>query len=103
TKVVAKLSAPDYFGEMGLMTGEPRHADVVAVTDTTCYRLEKSGFEEVLKQRPEIAQALSENLAPRPVGLPAARENLNEAEQEARRASEQGKILAKIQTFFGLS
>jgi small-conductance mechanosensitive channel/CRP-like cAMP-binding protein len=103
TRVVARIKAPDYFGEMGLMTGEPRHADVVALTDTTCYRLEKAVFEEVLKHRPEIAKALSQVLASRLVVLVSARENLNEAEKEARRASEQGRILEKIQTFFGLS
>ena len=33
TKVVATLEAPAFFGEMGLMTGQPRTADVVALTD----------------------------------------------------------------------
>ena len=35
------LTAPDFFGEMGLMTGEPRTADVVATTDVDCFRLGK--------------------------------------------------------------
>jgi len=51
-KVVATLSAPDFFGEMGLMTGEPRAADVVATTDVDCFRLGKETFERVLLGRP---------------------------------------------------
>src|SRR5262249_14761166 len=34
---VAKIEAPGFFGEMGLMTGEPRTATVIAVTDCECY------------------------------------------------------------------
>src|SRR5262249_30996034 len=33
TKSVASIEAPGFFGEMGLMTGEPRSADVIARTD----------------------------------------------------------------------
>ena len=33
---VARLGPGDFFGEMSLMTGEPRHATCRAVVDTTC-------------------------------------------------------------------
>ena len=52
--MVATLTAPDFFGEMGLMTGEPRKADVVAKTDVECFRLPQATFETVLTGRPEI-------------------------------------------------
>src|SRR5262249_26781961 len=35
--IVAKLQAPDFFGEMALMTGEPRTADVIATSDVDCF------------------------------------------------------------------
>ena len=54
-RLVATLEAPAVFGEMGLMTGEPRTADVIAVTDVDCYRLDKPGFERILHDRPEVA------------------------------------------------
>jgi CRP-like cAMP-binding protein len=87
---------------MGLMTGEPRFASVVAVSDAECYRLEKAGFEKVLKERPAIAHSISELLAKRRVELMAIREDLDEAARSAREKSEQERILKRIQGFFGL-
>jgi small-conductance mechanosensitive channel len=52
SKLVATLNGPDFFGEMGLMTGEPRLADVIATTDVECFRLGKETFERVLLHRP---------------------------------------------------
>jgi small-conductance mechanosensitive channel/CRP-like cAMP-binding protein len=102
SKVVATLEAPSFFGEMGLMTGEPRAADVIARGDVECYRLDKQAFQDVLSQRPEIAEAMSKTLAHRRVELDAIREGLDADARRAREASEQEKILSRIQTFFGL-
>jgi small-conductance mechanosensitive channel/CRP-like cAMP-binding protein len=103
SKVVAELTAPDFFGEMGLMTGEPRLADVGATSDVECFRLGKATFERVLLARPEIALLLSEKLATRRVELLAVRENLDMTAQKARHASERDRILEGIKSFFGLS
>jgi small-conductance mechanosensitive channel len=102
-KTVAKVTAPGFFGEMGLLTGAPRRADVVAITDVECFRLDKEGLEQILHERPEIAEALSKTLAAREVGLEAAVEGLDEDAQRARTASAEARILDKIQEFFGLS
>ncbi len=102
THVVAKLSAPEYFGEMGLMTGEPRFADVVAISDVECWRLGKSELESVLTGRSEVAAELSERLAARRVELIALREGLDAKAQKAREASERARILDGIRDFFGL-
>jgi CRP-like cAMP-binding protein/small-conductance mechanosensitive channel len=99
-KVVAHLTAPGFFGEMGLLTGAPRRADVVALTDVECYRLDKAGLEQILKERPEVAEALSKAVAARDVGLDAATEGIDD---EARHARAEARILDKIQEFFGLS
>jgi small-conductance mechanosensitive channel len=102
TKKVADLEGPTFFGEMGLMTGEPRQASVIAISDTECYRLDKSGFESILHARPEIADAMSVTLAKRRVELIAVREGLDTDAQKARQVTEQRRILARIQDFFGL-
>jgi CRP-like cAMP-binding protein/small-conductance mechanosensitive channel len=102
-KTVAKLAAPAFFGEMGLLTGEPRHADVIALTDVDCFRLDKEGLEQILKERPEIAEALSKTLASRHIGLDAAVEGLDEDARRARAATVEAHILDRIQEFFGLS
>ena len=102
TKVVAHLEAPGFFGEMGMMTGEPRRADIVAVTEVECYRLDKTGLQEILHERPEVAGELSRTLAKRDVELAAVLENLDEEAQRARRAHAEVTMLDRIQTFFGL-
>ena len=100
--VVAKITAPDFFGEMSLMTGEPRSADVVAVGDVDCFRLGKETFETVLLGRPEIATELSGKLASRRVELIAAREGLDAGSKRDRQASERDRILRGIRAFFAL-
>ena len=102
TKVIATLQAPDFFGEMGLMTGEPRIADVVAVTDVECFRLGKETFQHVVLERPEIANELSELLAARRVNLIAVRDGLDAEERMSRHSSERDRILKGIKGFFGL-
>ena len=100
--IVAHLKAPDFFGEMGLMTGEPRTADVIATSDVDCFRLGKAPFQQVLLQRPEIVNELSQKLAARRVELMAVREGLDAAAMKAREASERDRILGGIKSFFGL-
>ena len=100
--IVASLKAPDLFGEMGLMTGEPRTADVVATSDVECFRLGKDTFQQVLLARPAIVDELSHKLASRRVELMAIREGLDEASKKSREASERDRILGGIKQFFGL-
>jgi CRP-like cAMP-binding protein len=102
TKVIATIDAPGFFGEMGLMTGEPRTADVVALTDVECYRLDKAGLQRVLEQRPEAAAQFSKTLAKRRVELFAAAEGLDAEAKRSRMETEESRILEKIQDFFGL-
>jgi small-conductance mechanosensitive channel len=102
-KVVASIKAPGFFGEMGLLTGEPRSADVVATTDIECYRLDKEGLERILHERPEVAEQISHAVARRQVEMWNAREDMDEQARRARVATAQTNILDKIQTFFGLA
>ncbi|HMG21307.1 MAG TPA: mechanosensitive ion channel family protein [Kofleriaceae bacterium] len=100
--VVAQQTAPDFFGEMSLMTGEPRSADVIATSDIDCFRLGKDTFKTVLLGRPEIATELSSKLASRRIELIAARDGLDAGTVQAREASERDRILRGIRTFFAL-
>jgi small-conductance mechanosensitive channel/CRP-like cAMP-binding protein len=101
-KAVATIEAPGFFGEMGMLTGEPRRADVVALTDVECYRLDKTGFERILHDRPEIAAQISGTLARRDVELQTVLEGLDEEARRARMAHAETRMLDKIQEFFGL-
>ena len=96
------LTAGDFFGEGGLLTGEPRSATVVAEGEVTCYRLDRGGFSGILASRPEIAVSLAELLAKRRIELAEAKELLA-GESEARGlATEQQDLLSKIKDFFKL-
>src|SRR5690606_23160280 len=95
---VATLLAGNVFGEMGLMTGEPRRATITARTDIECYRLDKAGFEKVLRSRPDIAGEMSRVLAARQSELTDRREP---AGGGAGRATHGEDILARIRSFCG--
>lgn len=99
---IATLHAGDFFGEMGMMTGEPRTATVIALSDVECYRVDKDAFHDILKSRPEIAESISEILARRRVELEMAREDLNEEARRARMRQHQGDLLKRIKNFFAL-
>jgi serine/threonine-protein kinase len=60
-----RLAPGDCFGEMALLTGEPRSADVVALEDTTAWILGQSAFDRVLNQSPPFLRALNRSVAHR--------------------------------------
>jgi CRP-like cAMP-binding protein len=99
---VATLSAPTVFGEMSLLTGEPRSATVIAMSDVECFRLDKAAVQRVLAARPELAQQLADLLARRRSALVAARENLDAAALKAREAKDASDLLSRIKHFFAL-
>jgi small-conductance mechanosensitive channel/CRP-like cAMP-binding protein len=102
SKDVACIEAPGFFGEMGLMAGEPRQADVIALTDIECYRLDKNAFNHVMQARPEVASEFSRVLAERRVELWSVKEGLTEAEKAQRKKTEEERIFARIKEFFAL-
>jgi small-conductance mechanosensitive channel/CRP-like cAMP-binding protein len=101
-QTVATIEAPDFVGEMGLMTGEPRTATVVARTDVECYRLDKVTFNRVLKERPGSLAEVSSLLAHRRVELEAVKEGLDAAAKQRRVDDEKTRLLSKIRAFFAL-
>jgi len=99
---VSTLHAGDFFGEMGMMTGEPRAATVSALSDVECYRLDKESFHHILHRRPEIAEDISHVLARRRVELEALRGELTEEAMRLKMQNTQGALLTRIRNFFML-
>jgi CRP/FNR family transcriptional regulator, cyclic AMP receptor protein len=68
-KVVGKsrrtLGIGDYFGEMGLIDGEPRSATIVAEGELQVMKLPRRPFLKLLSQEPQIATAMMAELAAR--------------------------------------
>ena len=96
------LSKGNFFGEMGMMTGAPRVATVVAKTDVECYRLDKEAFEEILLARPGIADEVSDILVARRTQLDSAMQNLDEEALHKEMHHRHSEVLATIKRFFGL-
>ena len=59
------LEAGDLFGEMALLTGQPRSATVTALTDLNVWVIDQSDFEELVTAYPNLALALSRLLSER--------------------------------------
>ena len=63
--ILSKLSETDYFGEMSLITGEPRSASIETLTHVSLLRLDKEGFQRLISENPKITLYLSHMLSKR--------------------------------------
>ena len=61
--VLSTLKQGDSFGEIGLIDGLPRSADVIAMEPMECYILRRDAFLSVLKHVPEVARIMLQALA----------------------------------------
>lgn len=55
---LAVLSERAVFGEMALLDSEPRSASATANTDVVLLKIERDDFNEILAEKPEIAQGI---------------------------------------------
>jgi CRP-like cAMP-binding protein len=97
---IARLSPGDFFGEMSLMTGEPRRATVVALGDVEAVRLDKDSFREVLARDPRVVDEIGRVLAQRLAALEADAEAT--AGRAAAPADRSSALISRIRSFFRL-
>ncbi len=64
-ETLAEIGSGNYFGEMALLTGEPRSATVIAADDTETFVLEKNDFDVILEKYPSISIAMSKIMSQR--------------------------------------
>ena len=62
---IAELGTGTFFGEMCILDGAPRSADVIAVEDTTCLILRQWDIRSVISRNPDVAMAMLEELSRR--------------------------------------
>lgn len=94
---VADLTGPAFFGEMALLTGEPRSATVRAKGDVELLVVARAGFETLFKTKPGVAAAVSRILAARQTELRERREQTSATESSESRSR---RLLAKMQAIF---
>jgi CRP-like cAMP-binding protein len=90
---VARLEPGDFFGEMALLTGEHRTADVIALTDVVAVEIAKDALQPVLHDVPSWPRHLGESHgAPRHISTRAS----------AAVPEEHESMLSRIKAYFGL-
>jgi small-conductance mechanosensitive channel/CRP-like cAMP-binding protein len=76
---VATLTEGQYFGEMSLLTGEPRAASVTAATELQVLVIGKPIMQQLLAANPALVERLAQPLAARLTALQQARAVAHEA------------------------
>jgi len=64
-ETIATLGPGDFFGELSVLDGKPRNAQVVTVGPTSCLALASWDFEAVLLAEPKVTLAILRGLATR--------------------------------------
>ena len=99
---VGNLVAGDCFGEISLLTGEPRSATVLATFDCEVLEIEKETMGTLLREHPELAESLSETVVARrsatETQLASAPANGDDPEQVATKEG----FLRRLRKFFQL-
>ena len=90
---LARLQRGDFFGEMALLTGEERTADVVALTDVVAIEIAKDALEPVFQEHPDLAAAISARVVERRRLLESSRVVPHDEEMTIR---------TRIKAYFGL-
>ncbi|HEU4889793.1 MAG TPA: mechanosensitive ion channel family protein [Thermoanaerobaculia bacterium] len=90
---VARLGPGDFFGEMALLTGERRTADVVALTDVVALEIARDALLPVLHEVPDLAAAISARVVERQSNLDS---------RLVRSPEEHASMLSRIKAYFGL-
>ena len=64
-ETIATIGPGDFFGELSVLDGRPRVAQVITITPTTCLALASWDFEAVLLDEPKVSLAILRGLAGR--------------------------------------
>jgi small-conductance mechanosensitive channel len=98
-KTIGKLKENDFFGEMSLLTGEPRTATVIATEESEVLRIDKEGLKPIFENNPALVSAVSELVEERRELLRAQAEEAAKEEEEMK--AKKG-VMRSIRGFFGL-
>jgi CRP-like cAMP-binding protein len=100
SRELARLGVGSFFGEMSLLTGEPRSASIVALGEVEVVVVGKEAFSTLLHDDGHLAKALSEALEVRSQDL--ARAAAVAGPLGPLPVTDSGTFFLRIQRFFGL-
>ena len=95
--LVTTLEPGGFFGEMSLLTGEPRSATIRATEESVCIVIDSGVFHSIFREDPELSGRLSELLSKRAGELKEARAR---SAEPIRPSELQESILSRIKQFF---
>ncbi len=95
-----RLAPGDYFGETGLLAGEPLNGEITALTRVVIYEISKDALSPLLQARPSMCEELSECLASRQL----ARRNVLDGDHNNEQPEEGlvDRVSANIRRLFSL-
>ena len=98
---IARLGAGNFFGEMSLLTGEPRTATVITLTETYLFEIKKDDIAPIMEMHPEISTLLGEVLMDRKIKNEALMDKVSYSAHEIK--DESNRIVSRILNYFGIS
>ena len=99
---LATLEAPSYFGEMGLLTGQSRRATVIAQNEVLCYRLDKAGFDSIVRARETLLDPISKAVVARQSANDARLQALSDEARARQNSYSAAELVRRIRQFFSI-
>jgi small-conductance mechanosensitive channel len=99
---VGVLGPGECFGEISLLTGEPRSATVTALTDCEVLEIQKLSIGVVLRENPQLAEKLSDTLVMRRLATKDALERFEMDATENVSVRTKESLLARLRLLFEL-
>ncbi len=95
---VGTIRPGEVFGEMSLLTGEPRSATIEVLVDAVVCEIAKPQMADLLARRPQIAESISLVIAGRRLALAAGMAAAGQSGEDRDALSAQ--ILGRVRSFF---
>ncbi|HEX8636924.1 MAG TPA: mechanosensitive ion channel family protein [Pyrinomonadaceae bacterium] len=95
-RTINKLRETDFFGEMSLLTGQPRSATVIAEEETEVLQIKKQALRPLFETNPDLMKAICEIIEERRKLLQTHDEHVEHADDQREKG-----VLSSIRNFFG--
>ena len=96
-RTVNTLSCGDFFGEMSLLTGEPRSANVVVDEETEVLQIKKAAIKPIFEGNPKLLESVGSIIEDR-----RARLDISDDVPEAKESPDEKGVLRSLKNFFGI-
>jgi CRP-like cAMP-binding protein len=94
-KTINTLRSNDFFGEMSLLTGQPRTASVIAEEETEVIQIKKTALRPLFEANPHLMKAICDIIEERRTLL------VSTHDEEETLAHAEGGVLLSLRKFFG--